>query len=273
MSVAGRISCRNFVDWNGYAYFSNWFYNGMFKVEIGTGNTTFLGHFEGDKLFEINIHKEIFRLDNKIFFCPRRGGNVHIYDLFEETMSSISIRKNNEKFFIIENAILEGGAIYLIPRQKEFSVRKLDLTSLKLTKENKTFDIQDLRLSENKMILSNPELIKKYHIKNANCFSWNQIGSKTWYGFLSMGSQLLKYTEERNEIEKIPLTVINETILENYLYKVREDILKMKLVSDYMLDLRDYFECVKIKESSNYNNCKNMDSVGKRIWVGNYRRR
>ena len=48
MSVAGRISCRNFVDWNGYAYFSNWFYNGMFKVEIGTGNTTFLGHFEGD---------------------------------------------------------------------------------------------------------------------------------------------------------------------------------------------------------------------------------
>ena len=88
-----------------------------------------------------------------------------------------------------------------------------------------------------------------------------------------MGSQLLKYTEERNEIEKIPLTVINETILENYLYKVREDILKMKLVSDYMLDLRDYFECVKIKESSNYNNCKNIDSVGKRIWVGNYRRR
>lgn len=266
MSVAGRISCRNFIDWNGYAYFSNWFYNGMFKVEIRTGNTTFLGSFEGEKLFEINIHKEIFRLDNKIFFCPRRGGNVHIYDLSEETMSSISVRKKEEEFFVIDKAILEDGAIYLMPKQSEFPVRKLDLKSLRLTEQNKTFDIPDMCLSENKWILSNLELIKKYHINCANLFSWNQIGSKTWYGFLPMGSQLLKYTEERNEIEKIPLTVINERILGNYLYKVREDILKKKLVSEYMLNLQDYFECVKIKEISKYSNCKNRDSVGKIIW-------
>lgn len=100
----------------------------------------------------------------------------------------------------------------------------------------------------------------------ANLFSWNQIGSKIWYGFLPMGNQLLKYTEERNQIEKIPLTVINETILENYLYKVRKEALKKKLVSEYMLSLRDYFECVRIKEISNYSNCKNSDSVGKIIW-------
>ena len=116
----------------------------MFKVEIRTGNTTFLGSFEGEKLFEINIHKEIFRLDNKIFFCPRRGGNVHIYDLSEETMSSISVRKKEEEFFVIDKAILEDGAIYLMPKQSEFPVRKLDLKSLRLTEQNKTFDIPDI---------------------------------------------------------------------------------------------------------------------------------
>lgn len=266
MSAAGRISCRNFIDWNGYAYFSNWFYNGMFKVDIETGNTTFLGNFEGDKLFEINIHKEIFRLDNKIFFCPRRGGNVHIYDLSKETMSSISVRKKEEEFFVIDKAILEDGVICFIPKQREFPVRKLDLASLRLTEENKTFDIQDMCLSENKRILSNPELIKKYHINSADLFFWNQIGSKIWYGFLPMGSQLLKYAEERNEIEKIPLTVTNETTLENYLYEVRAEILKKKLVSEYMLNLRDYFECVKIKEISKYSNCKNSGNIGKTLW-------
>ena len=68
MNMIERISCHRFVEIDGYAYFSNWFYNGLFKVEIKTGKTIFIGCFEKENFFEINIHAEVFRRENKIYF-------------------------------------------------------------------------------------------------------------------------------------------------------------------------------------------------------------
>ena len=96
-----RISCHNFVEINGNIYFSNWFYNGLFKVEYETGKTTFLGYFNDEKLTEKNIHLEVFLEEQKIYFLPRRGRHIHIYDLSDAFIQSIEIRKDSDEFDVI----------------------------------------------------------------------------------------------------------------------------------------------------------------------------
>lgn len=268
MSVFERISCHKFVEVNGYAYFSNWFYNGMFKVEIKTGKTTFLGSFEGEKLCEINIHKEIFLRDGKIYFCPRRGGRIHIYNLADQSQCSVSIRKSDKEFFVTDNVFLEDNLVYFIPKQKDFSVRKLDLKSLTVTEESRAFNYQGSSLTENKEVFPNPGLIEKYRIERAEFFSWNQIYSKIWYGFLPLGRQLLKYTEGRNRIEKIPLTVINGEVLNEYLRKVREEAFNEELIVEnkYKLDIQDFLDSMKMTEFSKSDGLNGNCRIGKKIW-------
>ena len=129
MNVLERISCHNYIIANGYAYFSNWFYNAMFKVEIATGKTTFLGIFEDEAISERNIHCELFLRDEKIYFCPgRRGRHVHIYNLVNHLMQRVEIRKNSELLTISE-VVLGDRSAFFVPQHKRFSVKKLDLES------------------------------------------------------------------------------------------------------------------------------------------------
>lgn len=268
MSMFERISCRNFVEVDGYAYFSNWFYNGMYKVEIKTGKTTFLGRFEGERLCEINIHDEIFLRDGKIYFCPRRGGHVHIYNLAKQSQCSVSIRKSDKEFFVTDNVLLENSDVYFIPRQNNISVRKLNLKSLRVTEESKPFNILRKYVSENKDVFPYPEIIEKYRIECAEFFSWNQIHSKIWYGFLPLGCQLLKYTEGENRIEKIPLTVINGEVLNEYLRKVREDAFNEKLIMEdkYKLNVQDFLDRIKIPEAFKSERLNGNCHIGGKIW-------
>ena len=55
MRALERIACTNFVETDGYAYFSGRYYNGLYKVELETGKTAFLGYFEDEKLAQIKF--------------------------------------------------------------------------------------------------------------------------------------------------------------------------------------------------------------------------
>ena len=92
MRALERIACTNFVETDGYAYFSGRYYNGLYKVELETGKTAFLGYFEDEKLAQRNIHKEVFLRKNKIYMCPWKGRHVHIWNLSDQTLTSIEIR-------------------------------------------------------------------------------------------------------------------------------------------------------------------------------------
>lgn len=263
-----RICCQNFVEANGYAYFSNWFYNGMFMVEIETGRTIFLGDFGGEKSCGIRIHEEIFLKNEKIYFCPGRGGHVHIYDLEDHSMKSISIRKNSTEFFVTANVILKDEHIYFIPKQEGISIRKLDLKSLNVSEESKSFKPQGMILAENKEVFPALWLVEKEQIELADFFSWKQLYHKMWYSFLPTGRWLLKYAEGKNEIERVPLIVLNEAALKNYLRYVREEALREKIISEKSnrLNIQDYLEYIMRKDNFKYDGLNGSCRVGLRVW-------
>lgn len=249
------------------AYFSNWFYNGFFKVEINTGKTTFLGHFNDEKISEANVHKEIFLKNNKIYFCPRRGRHVHIYNLSDQSLHSVEIKKASENYFY-KSIILEEDKVFLIPEHKELPVKTLDLELLEVATIDQCPDIYCGKdISEYKDIFPRPDLVEKYHVERGDGFFWRRVPDGSWYGFLPIGCALLQYVEGTDEFQEIPLVVTNKENLRHYLYKVRESLLEDKLISEEMVNLQEYLEAVTAVKNKRQNDPMDSGSTRADIWL------
>lgn len=226
MNRLERIGACNFIEINEEIFFSNCFYNGLFKVESKTGKTTFLGHFENEKLTERNIHLELFLKGRKIYFLPRRGHHIHIYDLDYYFIESIEIKKKSERFYIIENIMLENNNLIFFPFKENFPIKKFDLNTLKIKDVDYGLEFKKEFILEKKNDFPAPELIEKYNIKLPDFFLCKKMSNGKWCGFLPTGRQMLWYREGEDEFEVIPLAVTNQIKLNKYLDKVKQEIMK-----------------------------------------------
>lgn len=269
INILNRISCHKFVEIDGYAYFSNWFYNGLFKVEIETGKAFFLGKFKAENYFEINIHGEIFRIGKKIYFCPRRGRHLHIYDLETQEMNAIKIREKFEKFSI-GRVIVEASKVYFVPVQNKISVKKLDLKTLNVIEEDK----KNILYSENEkkyneMFLPN-KVSKEQGIKESDIFYGKHIDDERWLTFHPRRRQIIQYNKVEKKVKLIEIFVVNDKKLKKHLYKVREE-LKSDIIDKIIWEQRlkiDLYEYVSIiKSIINLKDIKKSKcSVGDDIW-------
>ena len=221
-----------------------------------TGKTVFLGCFENENFFKLNIHAEAFMKNEKIYFCPGKGRHIHIYDLSNQNIYSIEIRKKSENFFA-KDVVLEQDFVYFIPDEKTLMPRKLDLKSLKISEETYRFE---------KRIPLKPKLLEKM-------FSywpyWKQFQDKIWYGFYPKGCKLMRYREEMKEIEAVPLIIENNLRLQKYLMIVRKEFsvkkVNIKRISENIVDFQEFLdEFITV----NKNKCKNINDtiIGEKIW-------
>lgn len=262
-----RISCHNFIEKKGSIFFSNWFYNGLFKVEYPTGKTTFVDFFHDEKVIERNIHVELFLRDNKIYFMPRRGAHIHIYDLSTGFIDSIEIRKKTEEFDVFIEVMLQENSLFLFPFKKKIPIKKLDLLTLKITDINEKVDFQGQYLSKKKEIFPAPKLLEKYNIKGKDFFSWKRMADGKWCGFMPMGSQMICYSEGTSKLEMVPLFLTNKEELKKYLYKLRYVLVKEGPVNETCtMDINEFEREFISKNISFYNSFKCSGNTGKKMW-------
>lgn len=267
MDALERIACHNFVVVDGYAYFSSWFYNGLFKVEILTGRTTFLGYFEGEKLSQGNIHWELLLKNGRIYFLPKMGRHMHIYKLSDRSMERVEIRSDSEKAFVAGEVILGEDFFAFIPIEKNYPVRKVDLETFAVTNISEQIIIQGERRFQYKTEDSYPAsmLMEDYHIERADRASWKRLSDGSWYGFLPMGRRLLRYSEETRELYSMPLTVVNDEELEKHLHKVRQSLLGSVLGEDTM-GLQMFLDEIVRGEIHGADGLGHGKNIGKEIW-------
>lgn len=262
-----RISCHNFVEINGNIYFSNWFYNGLFKVEYETGKTTFLGYFNDEKLTEKNIHLEVFLEEQKIYFLPRRGRHIHIYDLSDAFIQSIEIRKDSDEFDVIIDVMKQDNCLIFFPFKNKFPIKKLDMTTLKVTDIDSKQKLRGKYLSKEKDCFPAVELLEKYDISGRKYFSWKKMPNGKWCGFMPMEAQILYYIEGIPKLEIIPLTVVNGQELEEYLCRLKPILIKEGSVQESQkMHIRQFEEEFIDVSISNENNFKYNNIIGKEIW-------
>lgn len=263
-----RISCHHFAEINGYAYFSNWFYNGLFRVELKTGKTLFLGIFKEEIQDELNIHWELLQWENLICFLPRKGRHVHIYSPVDQSVSAIEIRKVSEEFFRPDEVIIDGENLIFLPLEKDAPIRQLNLITTTVTDvANRKDAFKGERLSQRWESFPVPQVLRKYQIERADKFSWKQMPDGRWCAFLPLGRHLLWYMPETQKIEMVPLAVVNEEEMNAYSQELlQKHLFHEQLVENKVLACYDYLEIMIRHGDGNKAIAGKKESVGQSIW-------
>lgn len=269
MNKCERFGCCHFIEKNGYAYFSNVFYNGLFRVELKTGKTFFLGSFVNEKRDERNIHKESLKQGNLLYFFPRRGRHVHVFSLIDHSITAIEIRKVYEQFFRIDEVILKDANVIFLPLEKGAPIKKLDLITQDVTEIKEAVEISTgIYMSQNRAEIPTTVLYK-HHIKQVPGFFWQQVSDGKWCTFWPSGKYLLCYTPETEAFESIPLNIVNRKELYTYAKSIQQPNLKTSwFVENKPLSLQAYSYMVMRQLNDEFNEYKNNQFffAGDSIW-------
>lgn len=263
-----RISCHHFVEIDGYAYFSNWFYNGLFQVELKTGKTLFLGTFKEELENEFNVHWELLHWENLIYFLPRNGRHVHIYSPSDHSISAVETRKASEGFFRVGEVLADGMNLTLLSLEDGAPIRQFNLCNRMVTDvTNMKGTFKGEQLSHRWETFPDPQLLEKYQIERADQFSWKKMPDGRWCAFLPWGRHLLWYMPETQKIEKVPLTIVNEEKLNLYLQQLLQKCLSQeRLVESKLLDFHDYLNVMTKYGNGNKDIEGKTEAVGQSIW-------
>lgn len=78
---------------NEYAYGSSSKFNGLFRINMNTGECSYLQMFPKEKASARRLHTKAFLYENKIFFIPCTAKNISIYDIEKDNITSIELKE------------------------------------------------------------------------------------------------------------------------------------------------------------------------------------
>lgn len=125
-----RLGTYSGVEYNGMIWFSNNTFNGLFNMEVSTGVIKYVRPFPDEELMIVGCHKKCLAIDDRLFFIPCNGHNIHIYDINKDEFTSIPINNSGKEF--CSDSIYIDGYIYIYPLYKDQELYKLSIDSLEL---------------------------------------------------------------------------------------------------------------------------------------------
>ena len=104
----------------GYA--ANYNENGLFRVDMITGECEFICEFEQEPVIEKRMFSKALWIDNLIYFIPAAANALHVFDTKTKTMERILLPKADKikfPFYKVKTKFIDatkyGGYLWLIP--------------------------------------------------------------------------------------------------------------------------------------------------------------
>ena len=120
------------VEYNGYYYFSERFFNGLFRAKKGDAHAELVATFPGEDLFQEDLHSASFYSEDAIYFIPLQGKGISIYSPQSDQIQAIKLdNAEGARSHFITYAVIDDG-ILLIPQYRESSFTFLDLKQRKV---------------------------------------------------------------------------------------------------------------------------------------------
>ena len=145
---------------------SNLRFNGLYVIDICTGECEFMGRFMGYKDDAVGLHEVVKEYDNKLFFFPHYSSSIDVYDIQRKTFYSCSINAwkgclTDRNFTCAIDAFRFGDFFYLFPRFPNMPLIKYSISEnrivqeieLKLSNELRHFD--EMNLTSNAICVDN----------------------------------------------------------------------------------------------------------------------
>lgn len=128
---------------DGYLWFSNNTFNGLFRMNNADGKIDFVASFPDEDMNQTAMHKKCIAVNNRIYFFPALGKHIHIYDLSSRKISSMEF--SGGEIDACSDAVLVQDKIYIFPADSQSDLHCLD------TKTNTLFVIPSFRKQYEKL--------------------------------------------------------------------------------------------------------------------------
>lgn len=117
-----NLHFESYVRMKDKVYFSESFFNGLFELDLNDYSVRFLCHFSNERKNRILLHGAAAQYENKLFFFPMCGRQIHCYDLINQKESRICIPIGEDKAFIVIRAIQRGKKVWLFSADSSMKV-------------------------------------------------------------------------------------------------------------------------------------------------------
>ena len=168
-----KIACFAYVKDGDDLWISHFKFNGLYKIDLASGDVVFMGRFlhYGEK--ESQIHSCAQKYGNQLYFFPQNADNVDIYDISTGEFCSVKLPVKDK---VLQKVIVEtfryDDTCVMVPRFADIPLMILSLS------DNKT--IECINLSEsNKRVKEDSKNLTLYAcevnhviyfpIKDTNC--------------------------------------------------------------------------------------------------------
>lgn len=129
-------------------WISNIRFNGLFKINIESGEVVFIGRFPSHDLETEDLHLFAKKYGNKLYFFPKRSNGLDIYDLKTKsfTFATCKMGNSNDYFTAIDAFRIDDERVLIVPCYSnmsllEFSIEKEAIVRIiELTESNKFVD-------------------------------------------------------------------------------------------------------------------------------------
>lgn len=96
-------------------------FNGLFKVNINTGESKYLGSFPSEPRFRMRLFFEGYLLNNRIFFSPQFGRHIGVYCLYTNEFIALDIPEYIRKWRIkCSDIVAYNDNIYILSANARF---------------------------------------------------------------------------------------------------------------------------------------------------------
>lgn len=105
--AVARIDCE-------YAFGSCTMFNGLFRINMNTGECTYQRMFQNEKPFAKRLHTKAFLCKNKIYFIPCAADYISVYDIEKDNITAIEIKEADLKKYpwYLKNNKFNDGILY-----------------------------------------------------------------------------------------------------------------------------------------------------------------
>ncbi len=96
-------------------FFSDTTINALMKLNIENGECKFLDCFPEEGLDTKLLHRDCFRFEDELVFCPDQGNHIHVFNLKDNSLSCYPIFKSKQSRYNFSRSLKDGDYLWIFP--------------------------------------------------------------------------------------------------------------------------------------------------------------
>lgn len=143
-----HLGCRAYVRDGNIVWFSNFTFNGLFKVDLDTGKVDFVHKFDGIPINQVATHGFALKRNNELVFFPLYDDKIIVYNIRNDQQEAVAMPKADVSQGLLSGICANGNQVLLFPVLSGNAVWNFNIEKRSLEREGWLSDFFENSLKE-----------------------------------------------------------------------------------------------------------------------------